>query len=181
LFLIGWFLKRSFPLKPLSQMKWNLVGSIYGRSSIKIGHFVPIKNKNGLWWPCLFTDRDKICNLYKGPSIDASYQVSVHLAEGFQRRRLKCEKLTDDGPGYSCINIRVCFVDFMNQCLHTRYVSNDNNDFIGHLHHRAKKDKNRSTKHTHKTKNQVTWTQLKTGGELRCSGRVSSSCSTCNN
>jgi hypothetical protein len=24
--------------------------------------------------------------------IDASYQVSVHLAEGFQRRRLKCEK-----------------------------------------------------------------------------------------
>jgi hypothetical protein len=37
------------------------------------------------------------CFLYKGPSIDASYQVSVHLAEGFQRRRLKCEKLTDDG------------------------------------------------------------------------------------
>jgi hypothetical protein len=36
-------------------------------------------------------------NLYKGPSIDASHQVSVHLAEGFQRRRLKCEKLTDDG------------------------------------------------------------------------------------
>ena len=35
-------------------------------------------------------------NLYRGPSIDASYQASVHLAEGFQRRRLKCEKLTDD-------------------------------------------------------------------------------------
>jgi hypothetical protein len=32
----------------------------------------------------------------KGPSIDASYQVSVHMAEGFQRRRLKSEKLTDD-------------------------------------------------------------------------------------
>jgi hypothetical protein len=28
--------------------------------------------------------------------IDASYQVSGNLAEGFQRRRLKCEKLTDD-------------------------------------------------------------------------------------
>jgi hypothetical protein len=42
-------------------------------------------------------DRDKMNNLYKGPSIDASYQVSFHLAEGFQRRRLKCEKLTDDG------------------------------------------------------------------------------------
>jgi hypothetical protein len=33
---------------------------------------------------------------YRGPSIDASYQVSIHLAEGFQRRRLQCEKLTDD-------------------------------------------------------------------------------------
>ena len=40
-------------------------------------------------------DRDKISNLYKGPSINSSYQVSVHLAEGFQRRRLKCEKLVD--------------------------------------------------------------------------------------
>jgi hypothetical protein len=34
-------------------------------------------------------------NLYRGPSITAPYQVSVRLAEGFQRRRLKCEKLTD--------------------------------------------------------------------------------------
>jgi hypothetical protein len=40
-------------------------------------------------------DRDEISNLYREPSIDASYQVSVHLAEGFQRI-LKCEKLTDD-------------------------------------------------------------------------------------
>jgi hypothetical protein len=42
-------------------------------------------------------DREKMSSLYKGPSIDASYQVSVHLAEGFQKRRSKCEKLTDDG------------------------------------------------------------------------------------
>ena len=41
-----------------------------------------------------------------------------------------------------------------------------------------KKDKQRSTKHTHKTKDQATRTQLKTGGEIRCSGRVGSSCST---
>ena len=41
-------------------------------------------------------DRDKMSILYRGPSIDASYQVSVHMVEGFQRRRLKCEKLTDD-------------------------------------------------------------------------------------
>ena len=45
----------------------------------------PIRNKNCLWWPCLLTDCDKMSNLYREPSIDASYQVSVHLAEGFQR------------------------------------------------------------------------------------------------
>jgi hypothetical protein len=31
-------------------------------------------------------------HLYRGPSIDASYQVSVDMVERFQRRRLKCEK-----------------------------------------------------------------------------------------
>jgi hypothetical protein len=56
---------KSSPLKPLGQMNRNLVGSIYGMSSTKIAYL---------------------------PSIDASYQVPVHLAEGFQRRRLKCEK-----------------------------------------------------------------------------------------
>jgi hypothetical protein len=47
----------------------------------------PIRNKNCLWWPCLLTDRDKMSNHYRGPSIDAIYQVSVHLAKRFQRRR----------------------------------------------------------------------------------------------
>ena len=56
----------------------------------------PIRNKNCLWRPCLLTDRDEMSILYRGPSIDDSHQVSVHLAEGLQRR-LKCEKLTDDG------------------------------------------------------------------------------------
>jgi hypothetical protein len=47
----------------------------------------PIRNNNCLWQPCLLTDRDKLCTLYRGPSIYASYQVSVHLAKRFQRRR----------------------------------------------------------------------------------------------
>ena len=59
----------------------------------------PFRNKNCMWWPCLLTDRNEMCNLYRGPSIDASYQVSVHLTKWFQRRRLKCEKSTDDGQG----------------------------------------------------------------------------------
>ena len=56
----------------------------------------PIRNKNYLWQPCLLTDGEEMGKLYRELSIDAFYQVSVHLAKGFPRRRLKCEKLTDD-------------------------------------------------------------------------------------
>jgi hypothetical protein len=47
----------------------------------------PISNKNCLWQPCLLTDREEMSNLYRGHAIDASYQVSVHLAKRFQRGR----------------------------------------------------------------------------------------------
>ena len=60
-------------------------------SRFRGNHFLrdrPTRNKNCLCRPCFLTDRDE--------SIDVSYQVSVHLAKRF-RRRLKCEKLTDDG------------------------------------------------------------------------------------
>ena len=43
------------------------------------------------------TNRDEMSNLYRGRSIDYSYQVSVHLAKRFQTRIFKCEKLSDDG------------------------------------------------------------------------------------
>jgi hypothetical protein len=62
--------------KPLSQVNWE-----------KNFKNQPIRNKNRLWWPCLLTDRDEVSNLYRRPAIDAYYQVSVHLAERFQRRR----------------------------------------------------------------------------------------------
>ena len=47
----------------------------------------PIRNRNCLWWPCLLTDRDEMDTLNRGSSIDASYQVTVHLAKRFQRIR----------------------------------------------------------------------------------------------
>jgi hypothetical protein len=65
-----------------SQMNRNLVGSIY-----MYGRFCIKRNKNCLWWPCLLTDQDTISHLYRKPSIDDSYQVSIHLAEWCQRRR----------------------------------------------------------------------------------------------
>jgi hypothetical protein len=50
----------------------------------------PIRNKNCLWWPCLLMDLDEMSNRNRRFSIDASYQVSVHLAKWLQRRRIAC-------------------------------------------------------------------------------------------
>ena len=35
--------------------------------------------------------RDEISNLYRGPSRDSSYHVSVHLATHYQRRKFSLE------------------------------------------------------------------------------------------
>ena len=43
--------------------------------------FLETNQSETRWWPCFLTDRDEMGNLYRGPSIDASYQVSVHLAK----------------------------------------------------------------------------------------------------
>jgi hypothetical protein len=60
----------------------------------------PIRNKNCLWQPCLLMDRDEMSNDYRGPPIDASYKVLVHLAKQFQRRRLK--KIAQSETRISC-------------------------------------------------------------------------------
>jgi hypothetical protein len=49
----------------------------------------PIRNKNCLWWTCLLANQKEMSKFYKGPFIDASYQVSLHLAKWVQRRRFK--------------------------------------------------------------------------------------------
>ena len=123
--LVKWFQRRRFirnqPIRnknclwrPCLLMDGDEMSNLYRGTSIDASYQVsfhlakqfrrrrffknqPIRNKNCLCQPCLLTDRDEMSNLYRVPSIEASYQVSVHLAEGFQRTRLKCEKLTDDG------------------------------------------------------------------------------------
>ena len=44
------------------------------------------RNKNCLWWPCLLTNREELSSLYRGPSKDASYQISLHFGKRIQRR-----------------------------------------------------------------------------------------------
>ena len=36
----------------------------------------------------LLTDRNEMSTIYRGPSTDASYQISVYLVKRFQRRRI---------------------------------------------------------------------------------------------
>ena len=57
-------------------------------SEEKIFFNQPIRSKNRLWRPCLLVDRDGMSNPDRGPSIDASYQVSVHLTKLLQKRRI---------------------------------------------------------------------------------------------
>ena len=47
-----------------------------------------IRNKNCLCQAYLLMDRDEMSNHYRGTPIEISYQVSVHLAKRFHRRRL---------------------------------------------------------------------------------------------
>jgi hypothetical protein len=48
----------------------------------------PIRNKNCLWQPCLLTDQDEMNKVCRGNAIDASYQVSLHLA-GVSEEKIK--------------------------------------------------------------------------------------------
>jgi hypothetical protein len=53
----------------------------------------PIRNKNCPWQPYLLAEWDEMKILYRGPYIDAFCQVWFHLAQLFQRSRLKYEKV----------------------------------------------------------------------------------------
>jgi hypothetical protein len=56
----------------------------------------------------LLMDQDKMSKLYRGPSIDASYQVSVHLAKGVSEKKIKMWKVNrrwtpSDGKSSRCL------------------------------------------------------------------------------
>jgi hypothetical protein len=81
---------------------------VFNESLQCIIHGMLLRKKTIVQWRDLLVDSSVNRGCYKNVSdgivktsiirhLDASYQVSVHLAEGFQRRRLKCERLTDDG------------------------------------------------------------------------------------
>ena len=84
---------------------------------------------------------------------------------------------------YTHINIRIiCLRKCIRRVWRYQRVIRIGNSKTNRQHNGQKKkvqnDKQRSIKHTHKTKNRVTRIlQKKNGGELRCSGMVPNSCS----
>ena len=89
--------------QPCLSMDWDGISNLYRGPSVdasylsfgsfgeavsemKIFRNRQIWNKNCLWRPCLQTDWNEMSKLYREPSIDASYQVLVHLAMRFQRK-----------------------------------------------------------------------------------------------
>jgi hypothetical protein len=100
----------------------------------------PIRNKNCLWRPCFLIDSDEMSKLYRGPSIDASYQVSDHLAQRFQRRRfLEIDHLFRPDPltnmavaGHSCFWL----ADFKNSSL-LKPIGQMNLNLVGNIYGRS--------------------------------------------
>ena len=96
---------KNYLWRPCLLTDWDKISNLYKRTfhrcflpsfgsfgqavSEKIFRNRPIRNKNRLWWPCLLMDRDGMSNLYRVPSIDASYQVSDHLAKRFREEEFK--------------------------------------------------------------------------------------------
>jgi hypothetical protein len=77
-------------------------------------------------------------------------------------------------------HLLVCAIQYKKSL---KYQSGNQNSYIEEEQttqwptEKVQNNKQRSTKQTHKTKDRITRTPLKPGGELRCSGRVGSSCS----
>ena len=55
-------------------------------SEDKIFRNRPIINKNCLWQPYLLMDQNEMSNLYRGPPIDASYQVSGSFGQAVSQK-----------------------------------------------------------------------------------------------
>ena len=66
----------------------------------------PISITNCLWWPCLLRIEPKR-TIFRGPSIYASYQVSIHLAKRFQRFLEIDQPETITAYGYSISEVKI--------------------------------------------------------------------------
>jgi hypothetical protein len=81
-------------------------------------------------------------NLYRGPSIDLSYQVSVHLSKQFQRRRFlemyqSETRIACGGDVYSQIGTKWLIGQFLKKCLPLKPFDQININLVGSIYGRS--------------------------------------------
>ena len=91
---IGPFIDASCKIFPYLG-KWSQMKRFFGNQ--------PTRNNNCLWQSCLFTDRNEMSSLYRGPSIDACNQDSLHFGWEVSEEKIKMWKVngrrtTEDKP-----------------------------------------------------------------------------------
>jgi hypothetical protein len=109
-------LKKSFPLKLLGQMNWNLVGSIYGMSSMKINRFL---GKTG--W---------------SSTSDRNYMSSQVLCSETSEKKQKFLSQVEDHPGFPNNACQYLFLPYTNN-FHYRHWSVTNLHKLSDQYHRA--------------------------------------------
>ena len=111
----------------------------------------------------------------------------IHILKAILFKTFEVVNVTGDpffsereiGIPFTGLTLAQCLCRFQEEFEDTKGVIRIRNSKKERQHNgQKKKEKQRSVKHTHKTKDRLTRIPLKTGGELRCSRRVSSSCST---
>ena len=76
---IGPFIDASCKIFPYLG-KWSQMKRFFGNQ--------PTRNNNCLWQSCLFTDRNEMSSLYRGPSIDASIPSFITFGQAVSEEKI---------------------------------------------------------------------------------------------
>ena len=119
--------KKSSPLKPLGQMNRNLVGSIYGMSSMKNAHFVPIGQQT--WSPHAILVSDWSISKKSSPLILLSHMnqnlvVSIYM---YGRFCIKLPQSRMKGERHRLSPLSLQLLRFQKYCIKTlqKYFSRE--------------------------------------------------------
>jgi hypothetical protein len=85
-------LVQDHPMIIPAKSQFNWLGGFWQEDFFK---FQPIRTRYWTWQPCWISDLHQKHKSGRGPSNEHFWQVWLKSVQWFQRRRVKCEKLTD--------------------------------------------------------------------------------------